>query len=122
MRSQAYTLALLLVLALAKEVPNGCSGTEPNNAGVLEVTPTLVSEVPHGKLWKYQQDTNVLYIAKVWGSAYEMGFAEGQMFGPQIIDTINGMLDFYLGRFSRDIQHYGIPPEIADFLVYTVGK
>jgi hypothetical protein len=28
-----------------------------------------------------QQDTNVVYIAKVSGTAYEMGYAYGQLFG-----------------------------------------
>jgi len=46
---------------------------------VLELVPAFLKQTTNGTAWKMQQDTNVVYIAKVSGTAYEMGYAQGQL-------------------------------------------
>jgi hypothetical protein len=69
-------LSLLFALASAN-VPSGCSGVL-NTSPTLTLTPTPLRSVANGQSWKIDSgDGNVLYVAKVSGTPYEMGFALG---------------------------------------------
>ena len=39
-----------------------------------------------------QQDTNVLYILKLSGTAYEMGYAYGELFANEINANLDAMV------------------------------
>lgn len=45
---------------------------------LLELEPRIIRETENGTTWKMDDGTdNFLYIVKVEGSAYEMGYAQG---------------------------------------------
>ena len=78
MRSSTLVLTFLLgITSLSLQADtSGCQGATNNNAPVLELEPVLKGEVKNGKLWKMDDGKgNYVYIAKVKGTAYEMGFA-----------------------------------------------
>jgi hypothetical protein len=41
-----------------------------------------------------QQGNSVVYIAKVKGSPYEMGYAYGQLYGAEIAKNINNFVEY----------------------------
>jgi hypothetical protein len=68
-----FATALLAATAVAYD---GCTG-ESNLSPVLEIEPQLIAQVPNGTAWKMESGSNVVYIAKIAGSPYEMGYAYG---------------------------------------------
>lgn len=75
MRNYAFTL--LLILGLTTVLSKPCNSHGPNTAPVLDMEAKVISEVKNGKAWLMKEGDNLLYIMKVSGSAYEMGYAQG---------------------------------------------
>lgn len=115
---RAYSVALALLLGLVainstKQDANGCRGSI-NNAPVLEIEPVLTGEVKNGKSWKIDDGHgNYIYVAKVSGSAYEMGYAYGQLYGQEVMNNINGMVNYYMNQVTNLLRKYGVPELIA---------
>ena len=63
------------------EKPVGCSG-ERNESPILDLPAQPLKTVPNGQSWVMQEGTNVVYLAKLSGTPYEMGYAYGQLYGP----------------------------------------
>ena len=97
------TSTRLVVSALAASVLSSaryahsayCSGSPDPNAPtnpnpISDASPTLVREAPNGKLYRAMQgganggEGQEFYVTHVWGSAYEKGFAQGQLLASEI--------------------------------------
>ena len=61
-----------------------------------------------------EQGNNVVYIAKVNGSAYEMGYAFGQLFGPQIQANMNNMLEYGKSKVEELGRKLNISDDYSD--------
>ena len=61
-----------------------------------------------------QQDTNVVYIARVKGSAYEMGYAYGQMFGDQVAKNLLNLQSYGRSKVDEFLGKFGVPSYIGD--------
>ena len=85
------SLALLSTLAVAQTPPGGCGGVR-NESPVLELPAEPLKTVPNGQSWKMQDGNNVVYLARLNGSAYEMGYAFGQLYGDEIQLNMQNML------------------------------
>lgn len=96
----ATVITALALVANTEAAPAGCNGVR-NTQPVLELTPTPLKTVNHGQSWKMEQDTNVLYIAKVSGTPYEMGYALGELYGPEIATNLQNMVD-HGGKLFRE--------------------
>jgi hypothetical protein len=64
-----------------------------------------------------EQGTNVVYIAKVKGSAYEMGYALGQLYGKEINANMENML-IYARRKIKTLlaEKFGVPDFMSDYI------
>ncbi len=62
------------------EPPLGCLGVR-NESPILDLPAQPLKTVPNGQSWVMQEGTNVVYLAKLSGSPYEMGYAYGQLYG-----------------------------------------
>ena len=60
----------------------------------------------------------MVYIAKLSGTAYEMGFAYGQLYGPEISSNFNNLRTFGRQFLEKFLSKYGIPTSMTDYL-YT---
>jgi hypothetical protein len=80
MRSIFLTIAAVLGTVSYASNHTGCSGDRNDNP-VLELPAQPLKSVPNGQSWKMEQGNNVVYIARLNGSAYEMGYAFGQLYG-----------------------------------------
>ena len=63
-----------------------------------------------------QQDTNVVYIAKLQGTAYEMGYAYGQLFGKEINDNFNNIRTYGKSKLSDFLSKLGVPSLMIDYI------
>jgi hypothetical protein len=63
-----------------------------------------------------KEDTNVLYVARVSGTAYEMGFALGELYGPEILANMKGMEDYGLVKLKGLLEPWGVP----DFVIKKI--
>ncbi|ELR17473.1 Nacylsphingosine amidohydrolase, putative [Acanthamoeba castellanii str. Neff] len=117
MRSVAALLVLSFCLALASasfepaSPAAGCSG-KPNLSPIYDDAPQFVKSVPNGKLYIQRNVTPPVYIVHLYGTAYEMGYAQGQLFKdigpkfwPSIMEYIYSQIDQYLKMFPEWLQH-----------------
>jgi hypothetical protein len=75
-------LATAATLVNSKQAPPlGCTGVRNENP-ILVLPAQPLKTVPNGQSWVMQQGNNVVYLAKLSGSPYEMGYAYGQLYGP----------------------------------------
>lgn len=74
--------ALLGVLAAAQTY-EGCPG-ERNESPVTEFEPQLIKTIHHGQLWRMETAEDNISLVRLWGSAYDMGFAYGELLGKEI--------------------------------------
>ena len=79
----SISLLSLIGLALGQQPTLGCMGKK-NTSPVLDLPAQPLKTVANGQSWIMQEGTNVVYIAKLKGTAYEMGYAYGQLFGKEI--------------------------------------
>lgn len=63
---------------------NACGGNTYNAKPVLNIEPQVIGEVKNGKAWLMKEDDSFVYIVKVSGTPYEMGYAQGQLLGKEI--------------------------------------
>ena len=61
--------------------PVGCNGVR-NESPILDLPAQPLKTVPNGQSWVMQEGTNVVSLAKLSGTPYEMGYAYGQLYGP----------------------------------------
>jgi hypothetical protein len=91
----------------------GCSGTS-NQLPIWQNDPKFVLEVPNGKLFEVASVTPSIYVAHVYGTPYEMGYAHGLMLKTPIL-ALFGQVDFY---FQREAEKYvkQLPPWLAEVI------
>jgi hypothetical protein len=89
----AIMAAAFLVTA---QRPASCSGHR-NEQPVLDLPAQPLKTVQNGQSWKMEQDSNVVYIARLKGSAYEMGTALGQLYGNEINTNMQNMIKWAYG-------------------------
>ena len=62
------------------------------------------------------QDTNVVYIARLKGSAYEMGYAYGQIYGEQIAKNFLNLQSYGRTKLESILGKLGVPSYIIDVI------
>ncbi len=95
--------------------PLGCSG-QRNNAPVLELEAKPLKSVPNGESWVMQQDTNVVYIARLQGTAYEMGYAYGQLYAQQIQENLDNLILYGKLKIEGFLSKLGLSQFIMDLI------
>jgi hypothetical protein len=90
--------------------PN-CKGA-PTGLAPLRGEPTTVATVPNGLLQSVGTPTNPLRVAHVYGTAYEMGFASGQLIGSEFaalyhsfLAWVDTQIDPYLKFLPPVVRH-----------------
>jgi len=74
---------LVLVLVSWAELSYGCDGT-PNTYPVWSGTPTFLNSTTHGKLFVAGDPYNEVSVLHLYGTPYQMGYAQGQLLGERI--------------------------------------
>lgn len=100
----------LTFISFATSEEYRCKG-ERNNMPVLEVTPQLTGEVANGKKWLIKDGDNILYVSKVSGTPYEMGYALGQLYAHELEDQIKTTMPVMSTKLVAWVYKYFELPE-----------
>lgn len=102
-----------IVTATVERDPLGCTGRS-NQLPLWQESPAFVLQVPQGKLYRVDSVTPPIYVAHVWGSAYQMGYAHGQMLKEPILALFGESMQY----FEREAQKYvkQLPPWLAEII------
>jgi hypothetical protein len=79
----------------------------------LELEPVVIHEVSNGKAWKMQEGDNVVYIARISGSAYEMGHAYGELLPKQIAGNLDNMIKYGRNSVVDFLGEFGVPSVLS---------
>jgi hypothetical protein len=97
MMAKSTSSCRLLVFVFALFVcsaSSSCPGT-PTNLPITDATAmTLVANVTNGQMFTAGPSDNSLRVVHVWGTAYEMGYAQGLLLGAVLRD-VYGVQPFY---------------------------
>jgi hypothetical protein len=64
-----------------------------------------------------QEGTNVVYLARVKGTAYEMGFALGQLYGKEIAANIANLRRYVKEKIEKQLlKPYNVPDFLMDYV------
>jgi len=113
----AVAVACLLLFCASAAFALQCSG-KPNNFPIWTGEPTFVKAVPNGKL--FTLDNNVqpnINIVHVWGSPYQMGYAYGQLIGPQINDLLSEVMTYIEDQVMQYLTQ--LPPFLQRLVAGT---
>uniref|UniRef100_A0A7S3G4I9 Acid ceramidase-like protein n=2 Tax=Palpitomonas bilix TaxID=652834 RepID=A0A7S3G4I9_9EUKA len=108
---------------------------KPNNNPIFSSPPTFVTSVQNGKLYRAGDDEDVFDIVHVWGTPYEMGYAQGQLqkekankfitslwayLEAQVIEAINGTVSWIPVGVAKWVADVGL--DVALDLTYDATK
>lgn len=88
-----YPAALALTLLLGTSNAAYCGGApdpnaQPNAYPISTKAPTLLRSVKNGHAY-VAGETAPFYVVHLYGSAYEMGYAQGQLFPAETQEMLN---------------------------------
>lgn len=63
-----------------------------------------------------KEDSNLVYIAKLQGTAFEMGYAYGQLFSEEIKSQLTNVDNMYPATAYGLLENYGVPYSVLRVL------
>jgi len=106
-------LFLILTFCFTVIVSSGCHSDKPdygppNDFPILkDFEPKLLKNVTNGKSYLItvpnEGNTSTYYLTHLWGTAYEMGYAQGQLYKDQIPIFINSVWNYFLTQFEENL-------------------
>ncbi|MFC2089055.1 C45 family autoproteolytic acyltransferase/hydrolase [Calditrichota bacterium] len=109
---KSYQLFILIIVIFS--LLWKCSPTETENEPD-DITWTPVTEDVNGNL----QDINGIQVMKLWGTAYEQGYAHGYLKAPDFVAFIDEYLADPIARFNRNDWETGL--EMLDIFEYPAA-
>lgn len=110
----ALSAAVALAYKPGAPVPASCSGTDNANP-VWTAAPVFVSAVPNGKLYRAGTGNDTFNVLHLWGTPYEMGYAQGQLLKDDIQALPAAMYSYIEGLAAQEVPW--LPATIIDAIV-----
>lgn len=116
-------MAVVVIIGLVAQTTaqvSSCSGT-PNTLPIVTSNATYISAVQHGKLYMDFGVNPPMRIVHTWGSAYERGYAAGQLLGSDMKTFLPLVMTYFEGDVGKSlpkdtpkwlldaIETYGVP-------------
>jgi hypothetical protein len=70
--------------------------------------PKILKTVANGQKWKMEFENNFVYIAKVRGTAYEMGKAYGELFAEELKVQFTNINYLYPDIMKNLLPNFGV--------------
>jgi hypothetical protein len=115
-----YFLACFFFLAFVKLSHSAyCHGSPADGERVSEYDIlaqstsdlTFVKEVQNGRLYTAGPENATFYVSHLWGTPYEKGYAQGQLYGKVFRDFFFQLWDYFLVEVSNELEN--MPPLLA---------
>ncbi|KAL9647253.1 hypothetical protein ABK040_012605 [Willaertia magna] len=92
-----------------------CNGS-PNTATIYTKPPVFLSKTTNGKHYMAGEGADAIHVLHLYGTAYEMGLAYGQLLKQEIANLINNYT-IYLEELVRNNSFLkNLPKEVADYI------
>lgn len=102
MKQAIFIIAFLAIsVALVLAGANNCNGV-PNQLPIVTDAPVLLRTADQGKLFQAGQGDNQFFIAHVYGTPYQMGYAHGTLLKKEI----NIIVDEFFKYLDTQIDQY----------------
>ncbi len=97
------------------EIVKYCGGAPNANAPandnpILDANPILVNKIENGELYTVGSGDDQMWMAHIYGSAYDLGYAHGTLLKSQVNAFVSGVWDFILD----EIPLHEIFPELEN--------
>jgi isopenicillin-N N-acyltransferase-like protein len=115
--------AALLALSVARGFSAYCNGApdpnaKPNPFPIVTATPTFVKSVPNGHSYTAGAPGYEFFVTHLYGSAHDMGYAQGQLYTPQVREMANRTWAYMVEQVAENLS--SLPTWLAD-LIGDVG-
>ena len=114
-------LLLLIVALVALSAVNAayCNGSpadgeRTNDATIAPQNLVLIKKVKNGVLYEAGPDNARFPVVHVYGTPYEMGYAQGQLVTRQLTEFVHGTFDYITGAAADSLPDKY--PQIPDFM------
>eukprot|EP01114_Cavostelium_apophysatum_P018333 TRINITY_DN5657_c0_g1_i6.p1 TRINITY_DN5657_c0_g1~~TRINITY_DN5657_c0_g1_i6.p1 ORF type:complete len:445 (-),score=105.18 TRINITY_DN5657_c0_g1_i6:1206-2540(-) len=87
----------------------------PNNNTIFTGDPTFIRSVENGHLYMGGSEDFTFYLAHVYGSPYEMGYAHGQLLKEELEDFVPAVWQHLDQIFDSNLPSW-VSPEIAKWI------
>ena len=109
-------MVLLFLSSLAVAYSAYCNGSPDPNAKsnpypVYAAAPTLLRSVKNGHAYLAGPPLSPFYVTHVYGSGYEMGFAQGALYPAELVSMVNRTWDYMLAQVESNLPF--LPPALA---------
>lgn len=117
-----HRAALVLVTA-GTALAAYCNGSpdpnaKPNPYPIVTAAPTFLKSVPHGHSYTAGAPGFEFYLTHLYGSAYDMGYAQGQLYTPQVREMANRTWNYMVEQVAENLP--SLPKWLSD-LIGDVG-
>jgi len=109
---KVFATALFAAIAAAQDNYPGCEDPR-NELPVLDLVPAVIGTTTNGQAWKMAQGTNVVWIARVSGTPYEMGHAQGELLGHQIAGNMQNMIQYGRSGVTDFLDNFDVPKLVS---------
>lgn len=120
MTTMRLHLALLALALLGVGAVAGfnCPGSTPNTQPPITSPPTFIKSSLNGKLYMSTAVNPPIRVLHVWGTAYERGFAAGQLLKDDLAAFMPGVLNYAENKLENIILKYlpFMPKWLVDFI------
>ncbi|XP_070541871.1 protein dcd1A-like [Ptychodera flava] len=114
---------LLIVAVVASSNAGPDPHAKPNLNPIQTDKPLLVRQTKNAKLYTVGKGDDAFNVVHVWGSPYEMGFAQGTILKEEatkfvndvwkyledtVVEAINSTVPFFAGWFLKDVADFGL--------------
>ncbi|XP_065190525.1 protein dcd1A-like [Sycon ciliatum] len=93
--------------------PEQCSG-KANTLPVWTGEPRLINKTTNGSLYVVGDGEDQFHVLHVYGTAYQMGYAHGQLLGPQANAVVTGYLAYAEAQIGEYIKF--LPKKMAEWI------
>merc|ERR1712131_366819 len=87
-----------------------------NEMPILDSPPVFDREIKNAKLYWSDSGNNKISIVHVWGTPYEMGFAQGRILKDRLTQFMTGLWDYMIDEITHEINGLNpdLPPEFVE--------
>jgi isopenicillin-N N-acyltransferase-like protein len=87
---------------------------KPNPFPIVTAAPTLVKSVKNGHSYTAGAPGFEFFVTHLYGSAYDMGFAQGQLYTPQVRDMANRTWGYMVEQVAENLP--SLPQWLRDLI------
>merc|ERR1712137_148908 len=118
---QKVLVLLVLCCFLGVYAQNSTDSQCPGKPNLLPISiepPTFVNKSQHGKLYVQTSVSPPLWVLHVYGTPYEMGYAQGELLRSQMNDLIPAVFEY---MYTQINQYIGFLPQWAQEVIDKFG-